>query len=100
MKPISRDRFRPPRAALAGLLLAALFTLASPRRALAELAHPVVEQRLADVQAFVTTWYGPSSATLILTGKVEPAAAVALARSLGGVSTALREEVRDGAGAD
>lgn len=34
---------------------------------------------LADVRAFVTTWYGPSNATLVITGKVDPDAAVALA---------------------
>jgi zinc protease len=34
---------------------------------------------LADVRAFVSTWYGPSNATLVITGKVDPAAAMALA---------------------
>jgi predicted Zn-dependent peptidase len=35
---------------------------------------------LADVRAFVSTWYGPSNATLVLAGKVEPEAAIALVR--------------------
>ncbi len=35
---------------------------------------------LADVRAFVNTWYGPSNATLVLAGKVDPEAAIALVR--------------------
>ena len=70
MKLASPDRSRP----LAGALLAALFVLAFPRASLAELAHPVVEKRLA-------------------------AAVTVLARALGGLSSALREEVRDTSGA-
>jgi predicted Zn-dependent peptidase len=35
---------------------------------------------LADVRAFVSTWYGPSNATLVLAGKVEPEAAITLVR--------------------
>jgi zinc protease len=34
---------------------------------------------LADVRAFVTTWYGAANATLVITGKVDPAAAITLA---------------------
>lgn len=36
---------------------------------------------LADVRAFVTTWYGPANATLVITGKVDPATTIALAES-------------------
>lgn len=42
-------------------------------------AASIARIELADVRAFVNTWYGPANATVTITGKVDPAAAMALA---------------------
>jgi predicted Zn-dependent peptidase len=66
--------------AVPGLMFGALFPAWHPYHHLPiGTASAVSGAGVADVRAFFDTWYGPANATLVIAGRVEPSAAMALA---------------------
>jgi zinc protease len=69
-----------PLGAVSGMAFATLFPSWHPYHHLPiGLPASIARATLADVRAFVNTWYGPSNAVVTIAGKVDPAAAAALA---------------------
>ncbi len=75
-----RERFvQPPLGALPVMVFGELFPSWHPYHHLPiGLPTSIAGVRLADVRAFFNTWYGPDNAVVVIAGKVEPGAALAL----------------------
>jgi predicted Zn-dependent peptidase len=84
-----------PLGAVSAILVDALFPRWHPYHHLPIGTAPAVSRAgVDDVRAFFNTWYGPANATLVIAGRIDPGAALALAQRYFGTLPARPPPVR------